>query len=206
MITEEKLNRLVKTAIRLGASDAGIIPSAAIVVENDLADLCGRVPQCENYGLAPSCPPHVTGPPGFRNWQKKSKYSIIVRIVVTTAAMFSDERREIMGLLHEIVSGVERKAAQMGYIGSKAFAGGSCKKIFCHDHEACRVLSKKGECRNPQSARPSMSGFGINVAELMQSGGWSAEKATPEQTSDAESMTWVAGLVVIAEAAARKSN
>jgi len=200
IISQEELDILVRAAIGLGASDAEIIPSAAIVVEEELAGLCGGDTRCENYGLAPSCPPHVSGPSGFRKWQKESRYSIAVRIDVPTSVMFSDERREIMQLLHEIVAGVEKKAACMGHKGTKAFAGGSCKNIFCRDHTICRVLSKQGECRNPQSARPSMSGFGINVSKLMHSAGWSLEKATQEQASDEESMTWVAGLVVIADA------
>jgi len=165
-----------------------------------LANLCKGDPQCENYGLAPSCPPHVPGPSGFPEWQKESDYSIVVRIDVPTAVMFSHERREVMRLLHEIVAGVEQKAVGMGCGGSKAFAGGSCKKIFGHDHATCRVLSKQAECRNPLAARPSMSGFGINVAKLMQSAGWPAKKAIHENASDMESMTWVAGLIIIADA------
>jgi predicted metal-binding protein len=94
--TGENFKTLVLTAIRLGASDAGIISSADISVENDLANLCKGNPQCENYGLAPSCPPHVAGPSVFRQWRKKSQYSIVVRMDVPSAAMFSDERREIM--------------------------------------------------------------------------------------------------------------
>jgi predicted metal-binding protein len=114
--------------------------------------------------------------------------------------MFSEERREVMQLLHEIVAGVEMQASSMGYIDSKAFAGGSCKKIFCRDHTACRILAEHEECRNPQSARPSMSGFGINVGKLLHSAGWPAKMASEEQASDAESMTWVAGLIVISDA------
>ena len=198
VITQDALDSLAQSAMRLGASAAKIISSADIVVEKGLADLCGGDPRCEAYGLAPSCPPHVAGPDGFRKWQNKSSYSIVVRIDVPTAAMFSDERREIMQLLHEIVAGVEEKASAMGQTATKAFAGGSCKSIFCRDHTTCRVLSKEGECRNPQFARPSMSGFGINVSKLMHSCGWLLEKATRTHASDEESMTWVAGLIMIA--------
>jgi len=45
-----------------------------------------------------------------------------------------------------------------------------------------------------------MSGFGINVTKLMQSAGWPHKKATRQQASDEESMTWVAGLILIADA------
>ena len=200
MITDEALKILIKTAMETGASDAAAISSAAIVVEQELADLCNGDPRCGNYSLAPSCPPHVSGPAGFKKWQKGSDYSIAVKIDVPMAAMFSDERREIMQLLHEVVASVEKKAADMGYSGSRAFAGGSCKELFCSEHATCRVLDAQGLCRHPQSARPSMSGFGINVTRLMQSAGWPFSRAARSQASDGESMTWVAGLILIADA------
>ena len=200
MIKDEGLKILLKTALRAGASEAAVIPSATIVVEKELADLCNGNPRCENYNLAPSCPPHVPGPAGFKKWQKGSDYSIAVKIDVPMAAMFSDERREIMQLLHEVVARVEEKAVSMGYSGSRAFAGGSCKELFCSEHATCCVLDAQGLCRHPQSARPSMSGFGIDVTKLMQSAGWPSNKANRSQTSDGESMTWVAGLILIADA------
>jgi predicted metal-binding protein len=187
------LNELVRLAHSLGASDAGIISPSDIVVENALAALCNES-QCENYGLSPSCPPHVSGPSGFRKLQKHSQHGIAIRIVVPSSALFSDERTGIMKLLHEIAANVEQTAIKMGCSDSKAFAGGSCKKIFCNDHATCRVLSESKECRHPESARPSMSGFGINVSELMKTCGWDGEIKMPE---DADAMSWVAGLILI---------
>ena len=194
--TDLNLKELVRLACSLGVSDAKIISSGDIMVEDHLASLC-KEPQCENYGLSPSCPPHVSGPSGFRKLQKSIKHAIVVRIVVPSAALFSDERWGIMRLLHEIVGAVELAAVGMGCSDSKAFAGGSCKKIFCHDHEGCRRLSEDGECRHPQYARPSMSGFGINVSELMKVCGWPADINTREPRSGADSMSWVAGLVMV---------
>ena len=196
-MTAAQREQLVQEAIRLGASDAGVIATAEIRVEENLAGLCNGSPPCEQYGLAPSCPPHVSGPSGFRRWQQTSGSAIVIRLDVPTAAMFSGERREIMQLLHEIVAGVEQKAVAMGYAASKSFAGGSCKLIFCHDHPDCPVLANREPCRYPQSARPSMSGFGINVAKLMQSAGWPADVADRSHASDQQSMTWIAGLVLL---------
>jgi hypothetical protein len=40
--------------------------------------------------------------------------------------MFSNERKDVMRLLHQIVATVEQKAIELGFGKSKAFAGGSC--------------------------------------------------------------------------------
>ncbi|MFA4916316.1 MAG: DUF2284 domain-containing protein [Syntrophales bacterium] len=194
--TDLGLGKLVRLACSSGASDAKMISSSDISVEDFLASLCNK-DQCENYGLSMSCPPHVSGPSEFRKLQQVLKQAIAVRIVVPSAALFSDERKKIMRSLHEVVSGVERAAVETGYFDSKAFAGGSCKELFCYDHSSCRILSKGDECRYPKYARPSMSGFGINVSELMKACGWSADINTIEAVSNTDSMSWVAGLILI---------
>jgi predicted metal-binding protein len=63
------LDELIRLACRLGASNAAVIPASEISVEDELAMFCQQ-PQCENYGLSTSCPPHVAGPVGFREFQK----------------------------------------------------------------------------------------------------------------------------------------
>lgn len=188
-------NELLAVAFRLGATKVAIIPASAVCVDDKLAEIC-REPQCENYGLSPSCPPHVSGPDGFRTLLKTASHAVVVRIEVPSAVLFSEERNEVMALLHEVVAGVEKTAKQLRYPKPTAFAGGSCKTIFCHDHFECRRLSKKGTCRNPQYARPSMSGFGIHVSKLMSAAGWSGEKETANDP-DTEPMSWVTGMVLI---------
>ena len=194
--TESNLKELIRLAHTLGASEAKIISPDDISVEDVLADLCSQS-KCNNYALSPSCPPYVSGPSGFRELQKKGRYAMALRISVPSAALFTDERKEIMRLLHEIVAGIEHAAVKMGYCKSKAFAGGSCKKIFCHDRADCPSLSDAGECRYPQLARPSMSGFGINVSKLMKVCGWPADINTSGSKTHNGSMSWVAGLILI---------
>jgi predicted metal-binding protein len=191
-------NDLAQLARRLGASEVGIVDASQMPVEDHLANVCLEI-RCDAYGLSPSCPPHVSGPSGFRELIKKMRYGVVVRIDIPSSVMFSNERGEVMGLLHEIVAAVEQEAVHMGYAASKSFAGGSCKNIFCGEHAECRVLSERGECRNAQTARPSMSGFGINVLKLMQLAGIPVDKSlTPAETGyHEESMSWVAGLVMV---------
>jgi predicted metal-binding protein len=114
-----------------------------------------------------------------------------------TGILFSNERSEVFGLLHEIASGIEHSAAGIGYPDSKAYAGGSCKTIFCQDQPNCRMKDGEGQCRNPLHARPSMSGFGINVSKLIRAAGWTMNWSTPGTTSNKTAMGTVCGLVLI---------
>ncbi len=102
-----------------------------------------------------------------------------------------------MRLLHEVAAGVEQAAVKAGYYNAQAFAGGSCKEIFCNDKADCCVLSENAECRHPQYARPSMSGFGINVSELMKVCGWPADININASGADTDAMSWVAGMILI---------
>jgi len=190
------LKELIQLALRAGASGATAISTGDISVEDDLANLC-REPQCESYGLSTSCPPHVSGPSGFRELLKNFKHAIVIKIDVPLEILLSSERSDIMRMLHEIVAGIEQAAVKTGYHSSKAFAGGSCKKIFCHDYEGCRVLAEGGECRNPRHARPSMSGFGINVSKLMQAVGWTMNRYNSEADHDTASTAPICGLILI---------
>ena len=190
------LEKLTQVACQLGASDARAISTTDISVEENLAKLC-REPGCENYGLSASCPPHVAGPDGFRKLLNAFDHAVVFKIDVSSEILFSDERRDIFRLLHEIAANVEHAAVEMGFQNSNAYAGGSCKQIFCRDHPNCRVLEGYGECRNPFFARPSMSGFGINVLKLKKAAGWMSSKTPRDTNPDTVSMETVCGLVLI---------
>lgn len=191
----EELLEITKRAIEIGATEAALIDSDEIRIESELASLCSGNPACENFGKAPSCPPHVGGPDAFIKWRNKSLFTIVIRIDVPSDIMFSEERREVMRLLQETLAVLERAAAEIGFTSSKAFAGGSCKKIWCSDHPDCSVLMETGPCRYPDKARPSMSGFGINVTKLMESAGWTHLRQPA--TIKSKDPLWIAGLVLL---------
>ena len=198
LISKQQLELLTREAKSFGASASAIILSKEILVKDDLAALCNGDYPCPNYGIAASCPPNVEGPGEFRKWQAQSNYSITVKIELSASIMFSDGREDVMQLLHEIVAAVEQKAIEIGFGQSKAFACGSCKKLFCDDHETCCVVAENIPCRHMESARPSMSGFGIDVTQLMISSGWSALKAKDANLSNKDTTSWVAGLILLA--------
>jgi len=191
-----KLKTLIQHALEAGATRASAISTNDISVENNLADMC-REPRCKCYGLSTSCPPHVTGPTGFRKLLKNFSRAVFFKIDVPSEILFSSDRREIFQLLHEISSGIERKAVKMGFLNARAYAGGSCKQIFCYDYSDCRVLSENRKCRNPHVARPSMSGFGINVARLIKTARWNKTQMSTNDKVKPTKMTGVYGLVLV---------
>ena len=189
------LIELVSQALDFGASEASHILSADIRVDEKFARFCIE-PGCPYYGQGASCPPSVEGPSAFRTWARDCVNAIVIRLDVPIDILFSAQRQEIMVFLHEIVSGVEQAAWSLGYKQSRAFAGGSCKELFCSTYPGCQQLDSSEGCRNPDKARPSMSGFGIDVGHLMILAGW-PEKQVGKIKEEDQSMSWVAGLVLV---------
>jgi predicted metal-binding protein len=147
--------------------------------------------------LSTSCPPYVSGPSGFKNILEKLQQAIFFKIDVPSEILYSGDRREIFQLLHQIAAGIEKEAIKLGYPNAQGYAGGSCKKIFCHNHAECHVISKTGKCRNPEYARPSMSGYGINVSKLFEAAGWTMSAVAHGADAATTKMTYVCGLVLI---------
>jgi predicted metal-binding protein len=201
-IKERDLNELLRVACESGANDAVIIPTGKIITDPFLADRC-REPKCRNYGLSKSCPPHVSGSAAFIKQLEKFEQAIFCRVDVPSEiidsadTLFSYESRAVFQLLHEIVAGIETAAVQMEFLNSQAYAGGSCKNIFCHNHPECHAISEKKECRHPEVARPSMSGFGIDVAKLFKTCGWKMRWEYPATDTSTMHMAAISGLVLI---------
>jgi len=193
---QARLNALLHFAENVGATMAARISPSAIKVEDRLAEYC-QTPRCPHYGLSMSCPPHVEGPAKMRQLLAESRHAIVLRIEIDAESLHGEQRPEVLRLLQEISAAVEREAVRLGFPGSRAFAGGSCKISFCADEDDCRVLAGRGPCRHPDAARPSMSGYGINVGALMQAAGWSTNLFQPEDTEGHSPLAWVAGLVLL---------
>lgn len=199
---------LKETALGLGASKASILPSSLIRIRQDLADLCGS---CPNRGLARSCPPSVQGPAQFTRWISDYDLALFFCIDVETTLLLSSQRLDLFRILHEITADLEAEAGRCGFSRAMGFAGGSCKAIFCNDHPECSALKAPDRCRFPGRAKPSMSGFGIDVAALIKTAGW--EKSSflegvnttegsappPPEPAGEKDLSGIYGLILLAD-------
>jgi len=193
---QSPLNELEQLACSLGASSARCISPGDICIEDDLVRMC-REPRCENYGLSSKCPPHVGGPDEFRELVKSIKHALVFKIDVPSDILLSSDRQNVFRTLHEMAACIEQSAVTLGSSRARAFAGGSCKQLFCQNYTFCRVLKDYGTCRNPHLSRPSMSGFGINVQKLMRTAGWPMNWVTGKENAQKESISPVCGLVLL---------
>lgn len=182
---------LLEFALLAGATDAALLRPEKVLVDEYLAAFC-HDPKCAFWGASISCPPHVTGPSGFRKLLEKSASVLVVRFDVQSCSLLGEERPQVMRILHELVATVELQAKQLGFPDAAGFAGGSCKACFCRDEADCSAIPKDGKCRYPRQARPSLSGYGVNVGKLLESAGW------PGTLFDStDGMSWVVGLVLL---------
>ncbi len=193
--SQPDLTPLVDLALSLGASEAAVIDSSLIQVSEQLALKCVQ-PRCENYGLSFSCPPYVEGPAGFRKMAALRPQALVVRLVVPAAMLLSWERLELGRVLHELVATLETEAVRQGYKDSTAFAGGSCKELFCQEYLECQRIAG-GSCRHPDLARPSLSGYGVDVFKLIEDCGWNPYFKGEGGNSEESGLAWVAGLILI---------
>ena len=89
-----KHEQMISCARSFGASDACLIPSADLTINEDLALKC-QDPGCPNYGLSYSCPPFVKGPKHFKKLISELPYALVVRIIVPAASLLSWERVDL---------------------------------------------------------------------------------------------------------------
>jgi len=192
----QALSELTKGVKNLGASRAVIIPAKKIQVEDSLAALC-KSPGCPNFGQSRTCPPSVPGPGIFREWQAAYDHALFFTIEVPVDTLMSSSRKSLYQLLHEIAAQTELKAGEFGFSRARSFAGGSCKSLFCSDKKECKGLIHPSLCRFPDKTRPSMSGFGINVAGLIKTAGWKKDKALAGEKTEDSDMAGIYGLTLV---------
>ncbi|MBV5318198.1 MAG: DUF2284 domain-containing protein [Desulfobulbaceae bacterium] len=194
-----ELEALMARACALGATAAAIIPAGSLVVEENLASLCGAPYRCPSYGLAPGCPPHAMQPEVFRELLFVYQQALVFKIEAPVAALLGQERLEIARRIHNIAATIEQEALAQGWRLAKGLAAGSCKELFCPKLAVCVVLDQGLECPHAERARPSLSALGVNFSLLTQAVGWQFEKIQAQAATAGEpAIGLMAGLVLLA--------
>jgi predicted metal-binding protein len=164
---EKDLEKYRRRAIELGATDAKVIKSSSIILDERVRAKC-RYPRCRHYGTNANCPPYVNEVDEVQQLVNKYKYAIFIAIKIPSKLKASVDKSIIM---QEIVSKIEVEAFNDGYYFALGFACGSCQSLFCDDL-ACEALKPAYICRHPLKARPQMESVGMDVYAMATKVGW----------------------------------
>jgi predicted metal-binding protein len=117
-ICRADLERYCLMAIELGASDAKVIKSNQVIVENRVRGKC-LIPKCPHYGESVNCPPYTPLPEEMRMMIKEYKHGIFVRMIIPADHIAGERAAEENRMapyrrkLNEVVSKIESQAFMM---------------------------------------------------------------------------------------------
>ena len=74
------LETYCQIAIELGASDAKVIESVKVIVEDRVRGKC-LIPKCPHYGTSANCPPYSPLPKEIRRMLKEYKQGVFIRLI-----------------------------------------------------------------------------------------------------------------------------
>jgi predicted metal-binding protein len=163
-------------ALELGATDAKIITSGEVLIDERVLAKC-VYPKCGGYGTSANCPPHAMDTGLVRKVVNNFHYAIFTRIEVPSEEFAGDAtkarrlpvRSQMKNYL--IVSKIESEAFYDGYHLALGFAGGPCKTAFCPDEECSALLPGKA-CRHSLRARSAMEAVGMDAFTMAAKVGW----------------------------------
>ena len=185
-LLKQNLERYVELALASGASNAAVISTDQIVVDERVRMKC-RFPLCSEYGSCMNCPPNTGTIAETRERLSLFKYAVALKLDVSSqrvagAAARGDEGVEDLRKLCKIISDVESSAFYDGYYFATGFSSASCHFTWCRGLE-CQALAGKG-CRQRARAYTSMESVGIDVYNLAASLGWDIYPIGMSATAD----------------------
>ncbi|MFQ5996270.1 MAG: DUF2284 domain-containing protein [Dehalococcoidales bacterium] len=173
---QQDLEKYRQRALELGATDAKIITTDEVVIDERVRAKC-TYPKCPSYGTNVNCPPYAMSLDEVRKVVNNFRYAIFVKLDVPPGDIAGREagdknlvqpyRRKIA----EVVAKIEAEAFYDGYHLALAFGSGTCKALLCPDTE-CQALVTGQACPHRLKARSPMEGVGMDVYTMTAKVGW----------------------------------
>ncbi len=155
----ERYEAYARTALRMKAKDARIIPAESVFVAQWVREKCRF--GCGGYGQRLTCPPRSPTPEETKRMLSHYKFALLVH---------GDENTPV----NRIVAKLERKIFLDGHERAFAFGCGPC--LLCDD-----CPTDPEGCRHPDEARPSMEAAGIDVYSTVRAQGLPIEVLKDEK-------------------------
>ena len=171
---QEDLKKYRQHCLDLGATDAKIIRSDTVVIDERVRAKC-IYPKCGAYGTNVHCPPHAMDLDQVRRTVKSYRYGIFFRVQVPSEEIVGKQAVEQLlrnqSHVYKMVGQVESEAFFDGYHLALGYACGPCKFVFCPAIE-CSALVAGQSCRHPMKSRSSMEAAGMDVYTMAARVGW----------------------------------
>jgi predicted metal-binding protein len=200
-VLQADLRKYRERALELGATDAKIITTSMVLIDERVLGKC-RNPPCTNYGNNINCPPHAMAPDLMRKIVNNFSYAVFTMTKVPSEQVAGPEAREkklntiSQRKNHDMVSEIESQAFFDGYHLAMAFADGSCKSVFCANNDCSAIVPGQG-CRFALRARASMEAVGMNAFKMAAIAGWDIYPITASISPSAVPHATKLGLVLI---------
>ena len=165
-VLKQDLEKYRRSALELGATDAKVITSDMVLIDERVRAKC-MFPPCRFYGTNVHCPPHASELELTRGIVKNFHYAIFYMIKVPSEEVAGPKAKErklfvrSQLLNFKIAAKVESEAFYDGYHLAMGFAGGPCKSAYCPNVECSALIPGQG-CRHSLKARASMEGMGMD--------------------------------------------
>jgi len=174
---KEDLEKYRRMALELGATDAKIITTASVAIDEKVRARCSS-PRCPDYGTNLNCPPYTWDLDQTRKVVKQYEYGILTMLRVPPQEHaskdyydFAHHRIPSASKMYEIVSKIQSAAFYDGYHLAIGFGGGpSCKRVFCPSME-CSGIKGTG-CRLALKVNPTLHGVGMDAYTMATRAGW----------------------------------
>jgi len=173
---EGDLERYRQTAIELGATDAKVISSSQVIIDERVRLKC-IYPKCKWYGTNVNCPPYAVDLEIMKKALTKYNRAVFFMLEAPSKDFVGPDVVKLgthvkwTKKVYEITSKIESAAFYDGYHLAMGFAGGPCKSIFCPDKD-CSALRPGCGCRHYLKSRSAMEGVGMDVFTMAARTGW----------------------------------
>jgi predicted metal-binding protein len=179
-VSEEQLqldlNKYRQRAIQLGATDAKIINSDDVIIDERVVAKCAY-PKCPSYGTNANCPPYAMTPEQMKKVVSNFRYGVFIKLDVPpehtagSEAMKKNLLNPYRRKMLEIIAKIESEAFYDGYYLALGFSGGPCKRVFCPDVDCQALLTGQG-CPHRLKARSAMEAHGMDAYAMATNAGW----------------------------------
>ena len=155
--------KYVALALAGGADEAKLISASTVVTAEWVRLKCQF--GCSGYNKRLCCPPCTPTPAQTRKMLSEYRHALIYSYTCTPRGYRAKRLR-----MQKLIVAIERQAFLDGHYKALALMAGPCR--------LCADCNRNGNCRHPESARPSMEGSGIDVYATARGSGIPLEVVT----------------------------